>query len=112
MWRNGANRVSVRNSNVENIPPGPADSAEHEGASVREYAGLRHEPDAIEARTAGQVGYVGERHSQQDGAGVAMSLADDKFLRTIATEARIDGMPGVRVMVNPGRNFAFFARAG
>ena len=41
-----------------------------------------------------------------------MSLADDKFLRTITTEARIDGMPGVGVMVNPGRNFAFFARAG
>ena len=61
---------------------------------------------------AGQVGDVVERHYQPDSAGVAMSLAADQILRTVTFEARIDGMLDVMVMVGPGRNFVYFARAG
>ena len=59
----------------------------------------------------GQVGYVVERHCQADGAGVAMSLPDDKILRTVTFEARIDRMLDVMVVVGPGWNFAFFSQA-
>ena len=96
---------------VVDILPAPADSAEYEDGFIRGYAGLRGELDDIEARTAGQVGYVGEWHSHPDGAGVEMSGDDDELLQAVATEARVNGMPGVMMIVGSDRNFAFCVRA-
>ena len=91
--------------------PAPADSEEHRDAFIRGYAGLRDELDAIEARTGGQVGYVGEWHSHPDGAGVAMSSDDEELLQTVANEVRTDGWPGVMMIVGADRAFAFYTRA-
>ncbi len=91
--------------------PAPADSKEHRDAFIRGYAGLRDELDAIEGRTGGQVGYVGEWHSHPESAGVAMSSDDKELLQTVANEVRFDGWPGVVMIVGPDRNFAFYTRA-
>ena len=75
------------------------DSAEHRTAFVRGVAGLREEIETIEARTGGQVGYVGEWHSHPDGASVEPSADDAVLLSSIAEEMRMDGWPGVMMIV-------------
>ena len=77
----------------------PADSVEHKTAFIRGYAGLREELAGIEARTGGQVSYVGEWHSHPQGAGVGASPDDEVLLATIAEEVRVDGWPGVMMIV-------------
>ena len=89
--------------------PAPRDSDEREDAFIRGFAGLRDEIHRIEARTGGQVGYVGEWHSHPDGAGVAMSDDDSELLRQIADEVRADGQPGVMMIVGSDHSFAFHA---
>ena len=91
------------------VLPAPPDSTEHEHAFIRGCAGLRGELKAIEARTAGQVGYAGEWHSHPDGVGVEMSPTDEVLLATVAAEVRVDGLPGIMMIVGPDRTFAFYA---
>ena len=76
------------------VLPAPPDSTEHEHAFIRGCTGLRSELKAIEARTAGQVGYAGEWHSHPDGAGVKPSPTDEVLLASVAAEVRVDGLPG------------------
>ena len=87
--------------------PAPADSGEYEDGFVRGCAGLPDAIRVIEARTAGQVGYVGEWHSHPDGAGVGMSDDDCELLRHLADEVRADGWPGVMMIIGPDDSFAF-----
>ena len=91
------------------VLPAPADSTEHETAFIRGCAGLRSQLKTIEARTAGQVGYAGEWHSHPDGAGVGMSPTDEVLLATVAAEVRVDGLPGIMMIVGPDRTLAFHA---
>ena len=101
--------VSRRYVYVVDALPAPRDSDEREDAFIRGFAGLRDEIHRIEARTGGQVGYVGEWHSHPDGAGVAMSDDDSELLRQIADEVRADGQPGVLMIVGSHHSFAFHA---
>ena len=101
--------VSRRYVYVVDALPAPRDSEEREDAFIRGFAGLRDEIHRIEARTGGQVGYVGEWHSHPDGAGVAMSDDDSDLLRQIADEVRVDGQPGVMMIVGSHHSFAFHA---
>ena len=103
--------VPNRHVYVVDALPAPADSEEHQDAFIRGYAGLRSDLDAIEARTGGQVGYVGEWHSHPDGASVAMSDDDEELLRSVADEVRTDGWPGVMMIVGAARDFALYTRA-
>ena len=77
-------------------------------AFIRGCAGLQEELTAIGERTAGQVGYVGEWHSYPDGADVCMSPTDVVLLDTVAREMRVDGWPGVMMIVGAGGSFAFY----
>ena len=88
----------------------PRDSAEHQTAFVRGYAGLREELDVAEVASGGQVVYVGEWHSHPDGAGVGMSRDDSVLLATIAEEMHMDGWPGVMMIVGEGGRVGFFTQ--
>ena len=88
----------------------PRDSAEHKTAFVRGYAGLREELEITEEASGGQVVYVGEWHSHPDGAGVGMSLDDSGLLASIAEEMRMDGWPGVMMIVGEGGRVGFFTQ--
>ena len=101
--------VSRRYVYVVDALPAPRDSDEREDAFIRGFAGLRDEIHRIEARTGGQVGYVGEWHSHPDDAGVAMSDDDSELLQQIADEVRADGQPGVMMIVGSHHSFAFHA---
>ena len=101
--------VSRRYVYIVDALPAPRDSDEREDAFIRGFAGLRDEIYRIEARTGGQVGYVGEWHSHPDGAGVAMSDDDSELLQQIADEVRADGQPGVMMIVGSHPAFAFHA---
>ena len=101
--------VSRRHVYVVDALPAPHDSDEREDAFIRGFAGLRDEIDRIEARTRGQVGYVGEWHSHPDGAGIGMSDDDSELLRQIADEVRADGQPGVMMIVGSDHAFRFHA---
>ena len=90
--------------------PAPRDSVEHKEAFVRGYAGLREELAAINARSGGQVGYVGEWHSHPDGAGVGMSPDDAVLLATIAEEMHLEGWPGVMMVVGGDTCVGFYAQ--
>lgn len=103
--------VSHRHVYVVDALPAPDDSHERRDAFVRGFAGLRDEIRAIEARTGGQVSYVGEWHSHPDGAGVGVSDDDSELLRQIAQEVRTDGWPGVMMIVGSDDLFAFYALA-
>ena len=96
---------------VVDVLPAPKDSAEHKTAFVRGFAGLREELDAIEARTGGQVGYVGEWHSHPDGAGVEPSAHDAVLLLSIAEEMRMDGSPGVMMIVGGEAGVSFLTQS-
>ena len=87
--------------------PAPADSGEYEDGFIRGCVGLPDAIRVIEARTAGQVGYVGEWHSHPDGAGVAMSDDDSELLRYVADGVQADGWPGVMMIVGSDDSFAF-----
>ena len=87
--------------------PAPTDSAEHKTAFVRGFAGLREELEVIEDRSGGQVNYIGEWHSHPDGAGVRPSADDAVLLASIADEMRMDGWPGVMMIVGEGGNVSF-----
>ena len=91
--------VSRRYVYVVDALSAPRDSTEREDAFIRGFADLRDEIHHIEARTGGQVGYVGEWHSHPDGAGVGMSEDDYELLQQIADEVRADGQPGVIMIV-------------
>ena len=90
----------------------PRDSVEHKEAFVRGYAGLREELAVIGARSGGQVGYVGEWHSHPDGAGVGPSPDDAVLLATIAAEMRVDGWPGVMMIVGGDARVGFYTQVG
>lgn len=90
--------------------PAPPDSVEHREAFIRGYAGLREELLAIEARSGGQVSYVGEWHSHPDGAGVNMSADDAVLLATITEEMHTDGWPGVMMIIGEGGCVGFFTQ--
>ena len=90
--------------------PAPRDSVEHKEAFVRGYAGLREELAAINARSGGQVGYVGEWHSHPDGAGVGMSPDDTVLLATIAEEMHLEGWPGVMMVVGGDTCVGFYTQ--
>lgn len=87
--------------------PAPTDSGEYQDGFIRGCAGLPDAIRVIEARTAGQVGYVGEWHSHPDGAGVAMSDDDSELLRHLADEVQADGWPGVMMIIGSDDSFAF-----
>jgi len=91
--------------------PAPDDSHERRDAFVRGCAGLPDAVRAIEARTGGQVSYVGEWHSHPDGAGVGRSNDDCELLRQISEEVRADGWPGVMMIVGPDELCALYALA-
>ena len=103
--------VPRRSVYVVDALPAPRDSAEHKTAFVRGVAGLREELEVIEARTGGQVGYVGEWHSHPDGAGVGPSPDDAALLASIAEEMRMDGWPGVMMIVGEGRRVGFVTQS-
>lgn len=91
--------------------PAPADSVEHSEAFIRGYAGLNKKITTIEARSGGQVGYIGEWHSHPDGAGVRMSQDDAVLLATIAEEVRMDGWPGVMMIIGEDSCVGFYTLA-
>lgn len=97
--------VSRRYVYVVDALSAPHDSTERKDAFIRGFAGLSDEIRQIEARTGGQVGYLGEWHSHPDGAGVGMSEHDYELLRQITEEVRADGQPGVMMIM--GSNLAF-----
>ena len=101
--------VPHRSVYVVDALPAPDDSHERMDAFVRGSAGLPDAIRTIEARTGGQVSYVGEWHSHPDGAGVGMSDDDSELLRQIAEEVRLDGWPGTMMIVGPELSFAFYA---
>ena len=101
--------VSRRHVYVVDALPAPHDSDEREDAFIRGFAGLHDEIHRIEARTGGQVGYVGEWHSHPDDAGIGMSDDDSELLRQIADEVRADGQPGVMMIVGSDHAFRFHA---
>ena len=101
--------VSRRHVYVVDALPAPRDSDERFDAFIRGFADLRDEIQRIEARTGGQVGYVGEWHSHPDGAGVDMSDHDSELLRQIADEVRADGQPGVVMIVGSDQLFGLQA---
>ena len=99
--------VPRRSVYVVDALPAPRDSVEHKTAFVRGFAELREELEVIEARSGGQVGYVGEWHSHPDGAGVGPSPDDAVLLASIAEEMRMDGWPGVMMIVGEGGDVGF-----
>ena len=101
--------VSRRYVYVVDALSAPRDNTEREDAFIRGFADLRDEIHHIEARTGGQVRYVGEWHSHPDGAGVGMSDDDYELLRQIADEVRFDGQPGVMMIVGSDHAFGFHA---
>lgn len=101
--------VARRNVYIVDALPAPHDSEEREDAFIRGYAGLRDEIRCIEARTAGQVGYIGEWHSHPYGAEVAMSCDDTKLLLQVADEVRADGQPGIMMIVGANQAVALYA---
>ena len=101
--------VSRRYVYVVDALSAPRDSTEREDAFIRGFADLRDEIHHIEARTGGQVGYVGEWHSHPDGAGVGMSDDDYELLQQIADEVRVDGQPAVMMIVGSDHAFGFHA---
>ena len=104
--------VPRRSVYVVDALPAPPDSVEHKEGFIRGYAGLREELEAIEARSGGQVSYVGEWHSHPDGAGVGMSSDDAVLLATIAAEMREEGFPGVMMIVGGRGCVGFFTQVG
>ena len=101
--------VAHRNVYIVDALPAPHDSEEREDSFIRGCAGLRNEIRRIEARTGGQVGYVGEWHSHPDGAEIAMSGDDCKLLQEIAEEVRTDGWPGIMMIVGTNQAVALYA---
>jgi len=101
--------VSRRYVYVVDALPAPRDSTERKDAFIRGFAGLHDEIRQIETCTGGQVGYVGEWHSHPDRAGVGMSDDDSGLLREIADEVRVDGQPGVLMIVGADHEFGFHA---
>ena len=101
--------VAHRNVYIVDALPAPHDSEEREDAFIRGYAGLGNEIRYIEARTGGQVGYLGEWHSHPDGAEIAMSDDDCELLQEIAEEVRADGWPGIMMIVGPDEAVALYA---
>lgn len=93
---------------VVDVLPAPPDSVEHKTAFIRGFAGLRESLDVIAKRTGQQVGYVGEWHSHPIGASVAMSGDDQILLTTVAEEVRMDGWPGVMMIVGDEGQIAFY----
>lgn len=91
--------------------PAPSDSKEHTNAFIRGYAELRKELATIEARSGGQVGYIGEWHSHPDGASIGMSSDDVILLKTIAEEVRADGWPGVMMIIGEDNCVGFYILA-
>lgn len=104
--------VVHRNVYIVDALPAPHDSEEREDAFIRGYAGLQNEICGIEARTGGQINYVGEWHSHPDGAEIAMSEDDCKLLQQIAEEVRADGWPGVMMIVGANQTVALYASEG
>jgi len=102
--------VPRRSVYVVDALPAPRDSAEHKTAFVRGFAGLREELEVIEACSSGQVNYVGEWHSHPDGAGVGPSTDDAALLASIADEMRMDGWPGVMMIVGEGGSVGFITQ--
>ncbi len=103
--------VPHRRVYVVDALPAPDDSHERKDAFVRGCAGLADAIRAIEARTGGQVSYVGEWHSHPDGAGVGMSDDDSELIRQVAEEMRADGWPGVMMIIGSHGLFACYALA-
>ncbi|MCY3859236.1 MAG: ThiF family adenylyltransferase [Gammaproteobacteria bacterium] len=77
----------------------PPDSVQTCESFIRGYAGLREQLVNIEKRCGGQVNYIGEWHSHPDGVGVGMSLDDGKLLGEITEEMRLEGWPGVLMII-------------
>ena len=101
--------VSRRYVYVVDALSAPRDSTEHTDAFIRGFDGLADKIRLIEARTGGQVGYLGEWHSHPDGAGVGMSGHDYELLRQITEEVRADGQPGVMMIIGPNLAYRFHA---
>lgn len=92
---------------VVDVLPAPPDSIEHSAAFIRGYSGLQAQMKQITERTGGQVAYVGEWHSHPDGAGLGMSDDDKELLATIADDMRVDGRPGVIMIVGSATQVRF-----
>ncbi len=90
--------------------PAPRDSVERKESFVRGYAKLREELVAIETRTGGQVGYVGEWHSHPNGVDVRMSECDDVLLETITEEMKVEGYPGVMIIFGENGDVGSYVR--
>ena len=101
--------VAHRNVYIVDALPAPHDSEEREDSFIRGCADLCNEIRRIEARTGGQVGYVGEWHSHPDGAEIAMSGDDCKLLQEIAEEVRTDGWPGIMMIVGTNQAVVLYA---
>lgn len=92
---------------VVDVLPAPPDSIEHNAAFIRGFSGLQAQMKQITERTGGQVAYVGEWHSHPDGAGLGMSDDDKELLATIADDMRVDGRPGVIMIVGSDADVRF-----
>ncbi len=93
---------------VVDVLPAPKDSMEQETAFIRGYAGLQDNLAVIEEKSGGQVSYVGEWHSHPKGTGIGMSDDDTDLLKTIAGEMRMEGWPGVVMIVGDHGNYGLY----
>lgn len=79
--------------------PSPPDSDEWPTAYIRGCEGLEAQVNAIENRTGGWLGYVGEWHSHPDGAECSPSRDDRAFLAWLTGHMFRDGYPALMGIV-------------
>lgn len=76
----------------------PPDSDEWPTHYIRGCEALRTEVEAIEVRTAGNLGYIGEWHSHPDGTSTQPSTADAKVFGWIAAHTVVEGKPPIMLI--------------
>ncbi len=78
--------------------PAPPDSKEYPVHYIRGSAGLRAQVEAIEARTATMLHYLGEWHSHPNGYSCQPSNDDQKVFAWLTRWMQIDGYPGLMLI--------------
>lgn len=87
---------------VESLPA-PSDSEEWPSSFIRGCRGLRQKVDELEARTLGNLGYVGEWHSHPEGVGAEPSSLDCTAVDLNAATLVGEAMPTIMMIVAEDR---------
>lgn len=91
--------------------PSPPDSTEWPTVYIRGCKGLGRAIKQVDAKTAGNLEYVGEWHSHPDGSTVMPSTDDMKAFEWLSDNMWTAGLPPLMIIVGPNRRAATFIEA-